>query len=316
MNGLTQDRVARVGAWRNATRRSPKAGSMSTDACREGSDQAGSRARRSSPDALGRAVEMEVIPRLLVAHWPPPAAEHAAAFPPHPDVKEFATLIATQRASVVWTWVSERLSEHSTAQTLCLQLLMPAARLISERWHADLCHFEEVALGMLNLQHVLHSLSSDAPMATQSTSIGRRILLVSAPSEQNMLGDFMVTEFYRCVTGEFFHRAGWAVWRAPPTSRVQLADLLHTQWFDVIDVASTCAGRLPQLTTDIAEIRRESRNDAVALTVSGTGFVDRPELAVRLGADACACDPRDTLAHAESLANRRARGGGELHRER
>jgi len=316
MNGLTPDRVTRPGAWRNSTRRSLKTGSAKTESYREDDGQRMSSGMRMGPEALGRAVEMEVIPRLMVAYRSPPTIPAPALFPRAPDVLEFSTLVSTQRASAVWTWVSERLSDETTPQSLYLGLLMPAANLILERWQADLCHFEEVALGMLNLQHVLHALSSDTPLATQAAACGRKALLLSAPCERNMLGVFMVTEFYRCLTSEFFYRAGWDVWRAPPASGLQLALILKTQWFDVIDVASSCAGRLSQLSSDIAEMRRASRNGQVGLTVSGPAFASHPERGACIGADACTCDPRDTLAQAESLAARRDDQENGVYRER
>lgn len=315
MTGLTTDRVKRPGVWRNSPRRSLKTGTAKTESYRDSDSSRGVTGAKMGPEALGRAVEMEVIPRLMVAYRSPPPMAKRPWCPGGPDVLEFSALVSTQRASSVWNWVSARLSDATTPQALYLELLMPAANLILERWQADLCHFEEVALGMLNLQHVLHSLSANTPLAMQTAACGRRALVLSAPCEQNMLGVFMVTEFYRCVTAEFFYRAGWDVWRAPPSSRSQLAQILHTHWFDVIDVASSCSGRLPQLSADIADMRRASLNTGVGLTVSGPTFAAHPELGARIGADACAGDPRHTLVRAESLAARREDHGSGVYRE-
>lgn len=315
MNGLTPDRVTRPGAWRNSTRRSLKTGSGKTEPHREDGRSRGASGSTLGTGDLGRAVEMEVIPRLMVAYRSSTPMVESSWSPGRPDVLEFSALVSTQRASSVWDWVSARLSDATTPQALYLELLMPTANLILERWQADVCHFEEVALGMLNLKHVLHSLSANTPLAMQATACGRRALVLSAPCEQNMLGVFMVTEFYRCMTAEFFYRAGWHVWRTLPSSRPQLAQILQTQWFDVIDVASSCSGRLPQLSADIAEMRRTSLNGAVGVTVSGPAFGAHPERGAGIGADGCTGDPRDTLARAESLAARRDGQGNGVDRQ-
>lgn len=315
MNGLTPDRVTRPGAWRNSTRRSLKMGVVKTDPYRADDSPRGASGTRMGAEGLGRAVEMEVIPRLMVAYRSAAPKVETPWSPGRPDILEFSALVSSQRAASVWDWVSARLSDTTTPQALYLELLMPTANLILERWQADLCHFEEVALGMLNLQHVLHSLSANTPISMQAAACGRRALVLSAPCEQSMLGVFMVTEFYRCLTAEFFYRAGWDVWRTLPSSRPQLAQILQTQWFDVIDVASSCSGRLPQLSADIAQMRRSSLNAHVGLTVSGPAFAAHPELGAGIGADACAGDPRDTLARAESLAARREGQGSGVDRE-
>ncbi|MEO8012249.1 MAG: hypothetical protein ABI650_11435, partial [Dokdonella sp.] len=263
-----------------------------------------------TPAALARTLEREVIPRLMVAHRrqrSSSAAGSAHGRTESAEVVAFTDLIMAPEMSGAFESVARRRAGNVSLESIYLDLLMPAARRLSDLWEADLCHYEEIAIGMLHLQQVLRELSPEFSDESECRPHGPKALLLSAPGEQSMLGVYMVTEFHRCLTAEFFHRAGWEVWRAPPRSRAQLLDVVGSNWFDVIDISATCEGRLPQLVTDLADLRKVSRNSRVGMMIGGQVFDEHPELADCLGADACACDPRAALAHAEMLVTLRER---------
>lgn len=315
MNGLTDQRGARLSAPRNSARNSRKSVAFDTGSLRETDPHAAVRSPGQTPDALGRTVEREVIPRLLFAHRPQPASIHCidvANAVDVGDVVEFTRLFAAREIAEAQARIELKIAQGISLETLYLHLLIPVASRLSELWEADLCNYEDIAMGMLHLQQVLHGLSPAFATECQCRSRGRKALLLSAPAEQCMLGVFMVTDFYRCVASEFFHRAGWEVWRAPPTSRPQLLGILGSQWFDVIDVSASCEARLPSLLADIDEMRKVSRNAQVKVLVGGPAFNAHPEFASRVGADACSADPRDTLIQAELLVAQRDRAGPSL----
>lgn len=294
MDGLTPDRVSTRRGWRGAGR---KAG-------------AGARMREPSGaplDAPARPLQ-STIPRLPEA----PRADAAAGAGAAPDVvANFARLACSGGPEAPSAEIARLRAAGVDAGTLMLDLLVPAARHLARCWAADLCRYEELAVGMLHLQQSLHELGADLAGGGRAVSCGRRVLLVSAPAEQSMLGLYMVTEFYRCVAAEFFHQAGWDVWRAPPTSRERLGALLREQWFDVVEVAATCGERLQALGADVAAIRRASRNARVRVVIGGPAVETLRDDGAWLGADAVAGDPRDMLGEAESLlaptVRRRAR---------
>lgn len=314
MNGLP-GRAARQGAWRNSPRRTHKESDGAAGNSPEAIAPSG-----SAPAALGRTVEFEVIPRLVVAHRPRMGDLPGAKPPPHDEraeaeLIEFTALLATHRVADAMARIEARRAAGLSLEALYVQWLIPAARRLSNLWEADLCHYEDIATGMLHLQQLLQALSPGFAVEGACRARGRKAMLLSAPGEQNMLGVFMVTEFYRCVASDYFQRAGWEVWRAPPTSRSQLLDILSTQWFDVIDVCASCEPRLPLLSADLAEMRRVSRNSHVGMMVAGPAFDDHPEFAGRVGADASAPDLRDSVAQAEMLVALRKRDGTEFDRE-
>jgi hypothetical protein len=292
MDGLTPDRVSGRRSWRASARKS---------GCRLRSNE---RPDAFAPEALGRTVEHDVIPRLLSAH----RNGHAApARPDAAEVAEFARCACTGNLQAAEDAVARRRAMGSGVESLLLDLLVPAASQLAARWQADLCRYEELAVGMLHLQQLLHGLSADFVRDGQAGPSGRRVLLLSAPAEQDMLGLYLVTEFHRCVVAEFFHHAGWDVWRAPPASRSQLASLLRSQWFDVVAVDASSGERLALLPSDLAGMRRASRNARAALVVGGLALGAASGARAIDGADAVARDPRDMLSQAEALVALRDR---------
>lgn len=300
MNGLTQDRFTHPAQNRNQKRNAHRAPGNSNSSHQEIESSFTGR----TTEALSQTVEREVIPRLMIAHRTHRTSMlHAdnTQRPDGEDVVEFAALLAARDVTEARSRIQTARAKGMSLEAIYLHLLLPAARRLSDLWDADLCHYEEIAVGMSHLQQMLHDLSLFFFAEGQCASCDRKALLLSAPGEQNMLGGFMVTEFYRCVAAEFFHRAGWEVWRGVPTSRSQLISLLSSQWFDVVDISCSCQARLPVLADDLAKIRKASRNRGVNLIVGGPIFTDHPEFARQVGADACSGDPADALAQAEML---------------
>ncbi len=309
MEGLTQDRVTHLSEWRNA---SWKARQSSVDKASEANEY-GSPPLRSGgplPDRLTMAVKRQVIPQLLVAHptlSSPTDALVAAGSVDASDVIEFTTLIGLREVSLARAKIELKRANGMSLESLFLHLLVPSARRLSDLWESDQCHYEEIAVGMLNLQQLLHDLSPGFSNERPRRMSEHKALLLSAPGEQNMLGVFMVTEFYRCMASEFFHREGWEVWPAGPMALPQLLGVVSSQWFDLIEISATCGARLPILAADLARIKRASRNAQVTIIVCGPAFDDHPELLSLLGADACARDAGESVVLAESSIERRDR---------
>jgi methylmalonyl-CoA mutase cobalamin-binding subunit len=156
---------------------------------------------------------------------------------------------------------------------------------------------------MLHLQQILHALSPAFTIERPGSCGGHRMLLLSAPSERNLLGVYMLSEFHRAVASEFFHHAGWDVWHSPPVSHEQLLSVLKAQWFDVVDLSASCAERAPMLARDLVQIRKASRNRQLGVIVGGPVSEGHAGFATAVGADAVGTDPRDILRRAEALAN-------------
>ena len=305
MDDLTRDRVTHLKDWRNAVWSSHRADGELFDE-KTAFGQTGGRPHPPL-DQLTQAVKRQVIPKLLGAHTasavPLPASARSGI--DVSEVVEFTGLVATREVNQARTTIERKRAQGFSLQSLFVDLMIPAARRLADLWESDLCHYEEIAVGMLNLQQLLHDLTPDFSRESTHKARDKRALLLSAPCEQNMLGVFMVTEFYRCVASEFFHRDGWEVWPTPPISLPRLLGIVSSQWFDLIEVSATCGARLHRLAADLTQIKSASRNADVGMIVCGPAFDERPELLAELGADSCAHDANETLEQADAWIERR-----------
>ena len=123
---------------------------------------------------------------------------------------------------------------------------------------------------------------------------GHHVLLTPSAREQHSFGLAMVAEF--------LHRAGWIVTSGPFARRTGLADTTRSEWFTVVGFSLSRDSGLDELASQIRSVRRASLNREVWVMVGGRVFIERPELVARIGADFTACDAKQAVAIAQSLA--------------
>lgn len=178
-----------------------------------------------------------------------------------------------------------------------LELLGPTAVALGEMWVEDTCDFFDVTVAVGRLQRAVRELgqgfvTSGAGVAGGAEPAGR-VLLSCLPGDQHTLGMYMVAEFLL--------RDGWGVRVGTPATRDDLGALLRDEWFDVVGFSAACDARLLALRHEVAAVRRHSRNPHVRVLVGGRIFVEHPELAERVGADACAASAADAPSRARAL---------------
>jgi len=251
--------------------------------------------------SLVKAIEGEVIPRLMLARRADPAPA-PSVLPARPvssdDVTEFTRLLLRGSPEVLSQFVEVMRAGGTTLQTLYLDLVSPAARLLGAYWDADKCDFVAVTVGLGRLQKVLRDLGGDfrSENGREDRSPDRRAILSAAPGEQHLLGPIMVAEFFR--------RAGWIVLGGPLwTSQDHLA-LVSANWIDMFGLSVTNSDCLEATAAAIPSIRRASRNPGVQILLGGRIFAENPDLAIRLGANGTATDGNQAALLANDLVAR------------
>ena len=244
-----------------------RAGECGQPADHPGAD-AGHLAMRTA--VLARAIEHEIIPRLMLAR----------------DENIAHACVEAMRARGV------------PVESIYLDLLAPVARHLGELWEQDLCDFTEVTLGLGRLQQVLRELSPAFGQSVDHPTNGRRVLLLPAPGEQHTFGLVMV--------GEFFRRAGWDVAGGPWESGCDPVAMVRREWFDVIGFSAATDIHLAQLGDCVAGVRQASLNTHLGIMVGGPVFASHPEYVALVQADAAAADGRHAPLLAEQLVARRA----------
>jgi MerR family transcriptional regulator, light-induced transcriptional regulator len=251
---------------------------------------------------LARAIEQEIIPRLMLAHrtaaepLTPPSSGNQPITPD--DVRHFAKLVLSHDEDVALASIQTLRMRDVPVERIFLDLLAPTARYLGELWDEDLCNFTDVTVGLGRLQRVLRELSPALGLSVEHPAHGRRVLLLPSPGEQHTFGLVMVAEFFR--------RAGWDVTGGAWAAGVDAATLVSAEWFDVIGFALGSESHIPQLAESVAAVRHATCNPALAILVGGPLFTLHPEFVDRVGADGMTIDGQEAPLLAEALINKRA----------
>jgi methanogenic corrinoid protein MtbC1 len=235
---------------------------------------------------LAKAIQHEIIPRLMLAHRTPQEcelpADYAAIKVTPDDVADFANLILTRSEAQALACIESMRIKGAPIESIYLDLLAPAARYLGELWEEDRCDFTDVTIGLGHLQRMLHDLSAEFEKYKNPVSNGLSILLVPTPGEQHTFGLAMVAEFFK--------RAGWAVTGGPYDLFDDPVTLVKRHKYDVVGFSLATAPQLDRLTECVSAVRKASLNKGVCIMVGGPLFACHPEYVARVGADLVAND--------------------------
>ena len=244
---------------------------------------------------LGRTIEAEVIPRLMLAHRSsssrdaPPSNLHVT----YDDISELARIVIEHETSVASSYIDALRNQGVPIEAIFVELVAPTARLLGEMWKADQCCFTDVTIGMARLQQVVHELSPEFERETAQAFDGRRILLITMPGEQHTLGLMLVEEYFR--------RFGWNCCSSAPKDIRDISRCVRAQHYDVVGLTVGGSAVLENVPASIQAVRKNSVNKSVVVIVGGNIFLENPELASRVGADAMAEDGRHALLQLRSM---------------
>jgi methanogenic corrinoid protein MtbC1 len=247
--------------------------------------------------SLGRVIETEILPRLFLAHSGRDRSVDPAPGDPQDelDLGDFARLLfapGCERAR-------EYLENHTRAgarETLLLDVLAPAARRLGQLWESDDCDFVEVTVGLRRLHALMRDLAPDFDDVDHGVNDESRVLFLAAPGEKHIFGMTMVERFFRA-----------AGWRTRLTDMTQYLDDLRREWFEIVGFSLSCTRHVPALAAAVGQARAASSNPSILVLVGGPIFIDAPELAREVGADATARDAAGAVQLARSLLDGRKR---------
>ncbi len=238
---------------------------------------------------LARAIEADVIPRLVQAHRSAASTAGAAATAPlaqtPQEIAAFVALIVGDSDSDVQASVDTKRRGGMSVEGLYLDLFAPAARVLGDMWSDDLCDFSTVTVALGRLQRLLRELSPSFGTEVEHPANGRRALFAQPKDEQHSFGLSMVAEFFR--------REGWDVFGVVGGSAEDPATRVRKEWADMVGFSIGSELRLDWLSQRIAEVRKASRNPDLVVMVGGPIFVLHPTWVSDVGADATAADARD-----------------------
>jgi methanogenic corrinoid protein MtbC1 len=243
---------------------------------------------------LTQAVAEEVLPRLLLTHAREKRRPADSSLRPSArHVVDLARLSVSPDGAGAMRLVQGLLARGMPTDSICLDLLAPAARRLGALWLQDRCDFALVTIGVANLSRIHDTMAAEAEIPAAMTS--RRILLAVVPGEQHVFGVSMLAGFFR--------RAGWSVATGPFATERELVAAVRRESFDMIGLSVSAVGLLDGLGLLLRRLRRASRHRGLRIMVGGPALAARPEAASLLGADATATDAPEAVALAGSMTS-------------
>ncbi len=212
---------------------------------------------------------------------------------------DLARLALRHDAAVVRAYARATLARGGgVPESLCLDVLAPAANRIGGLWSDDRCDSLAVAEAVGRLRGALEAIPAGPGRALGAEGapafgpLGRRRALLSlAAGEEHNLGLAMLARFLEW--------AGWEVHVAGEAAEVPA--LLRGQAFDLLGFSAASTAAQEGLGAAIRTCRRASRHRGLKVMVGGAAFLARPGLATEVGADALALDARQAVLVADSL---------------
>lgn len=242
------------------------------------------------PHSLARTVETEIVPRLMLLHREADPCG-VDVLPRDEDVARFASIVLNHDFAVANAYVAALRANGTSLESIFLKLLAPTARLIGDLWREDLYSFAEVTIALSQLQQILRSLSDPFIEIEHRNPNGRRALIAPTPGEQHSFGVSVVDSFLR--------RAGWEVDVAWGAREQDIAGAVGTHSYDLVGFSLSCDVLLGRLASTIETLRRAAGRHPVKVIVGGRYFVQHPDMATRIGADAAALDAKDAVRRSE-----------------
>lgn len=246
---------------------------------------------------LARIISNEIVPRLLRLHTEvmpdAPAVDLLieALAPSANDVSALAHIVLGDDLEAAATYVMVLRDRGLSVETLYVELLEPTARHLGTMWDNDECDFIDVTIGVARLQKLLAIFNETYSLPQLGTR--RRVLMATAPGNQHSFGASMIERLLSA--------AGWHVDAEYTGNADDLIEAVSRNWFAVIGLTAGSDGQLETLKSIIVQIRKESKNPVIGVLVGGPMFIENPELATVMGADATARNAPAAVLAAQKL---------------
>lgn len=231
--------------------------------------------RRERVARLFSVLESHVIPHLVRYHGKALAAP--AMKPTEAEFEEFFGHLLEDREAGFVDAIHRMLGRGLSVESIYLNLLVPSAVRMGQRWVDDCSDFVAVTVAVGRLQALLRKFSSDFCAEVEPRAPGRRILLAQPDDETHMFG--------LSVVAEFFRRDGWDVVGGVAGTGVDPVQRVRSEWFDVAGLSVGSELKLPWLRERIAAMRQYSCNPELLVMVGGPLFSADPSKVQLVGAD-------------------------------
>jgi methanogenic corrinoid protein MtbC1 len=249
------------------------------------------------PESVNSIIESEIIPRLLMAHTTSAGQARSRMFRTiTPDeASRFALLPIRLEAASLLEEVDGFIAKGASVETICLDLLAPAARKLGEMWDNDECDFLDVTMGLWRLQEVMREVAARSPADLAGLAVPHSALFSPMPGDHHNFGTLMIDEV--------FARGGWKSEALVKPERRELLDRLARQPFDLVGLTLGRDCPSAALSNLIKAVRNVSANPHIIVLVGGRMINENPGIVVEVGADGTGADALAALEFANTMVN-------------
>ncbi len=253
----------------------------------------------ASADGLVKAIETEVLPRLMLVHRSDevtsPGRKPDTRFGTPEQIDDFVDVLIRGSAHAASEIVDGLIATGIPVEDVFLGLMAPTAKRLGELWEEDLCDFADVTIGLCRLHELLrhNSVLGDDVFRAGVDAERPSILLGTACGDQHVFGLMMVSEFFR--------RDGWMVWTEPGASVRELSRISSDQSFDCIGLSLATSASKRDVKNEIARLRSASRNGNVQVLIGGALLGREEDVHKQVGADGYAVDASKAPVFARDL---------------
>ena len=220
------------------------------------------------------------------------------------DINLFCELVHSGDDQLMTGAIAALRSQGLSSQQLLLDLLTHVAQELGRRWTSDETDFSSVTIALGHLQQLRRTIAQMDPPGLIPSGPPYSALLAPTPGEQHNFGMMIVDHF--------LHIAGWDVVTRPTGHAEEIVNLVSDKSFEIAGLSISGESYLMSLERLIATIRRVSKNPNIGIMVGGPLLIERPELALLIGADATARDGQDAARQAERLVIHKASSSEQL----
>lgn len=231
--------------------------------------------RRERVARLFSVLADHIVPHLVQYHARSPAV--ATMKPTEAEFEEFFGHLLEDHESGFVEAIRRMIGRGVSVESIYLDLLVPSAVRMGQRWVDDCSDFVAVTVAVGRLQALLRQFSSDFCSEADKSPAGRRILLAQPDDETHMFG--------LSVVAEFFRRDGWDVVGGVAGTGIDPVQRVRSEWFDAAGISVGSELKLPWLRERIEAMRQYSANPDLVIMVGGPLFSADPSRVQWVGAD-------------------------------
>jgi MerR family transcriptional regulator, light-induced transcriptional regulator len=171
-------------------------------------------------------------------------------------------------------------------RALYLEVFQPALREVGRLWQRNLLTVAEEHLATAITLSAMLRLTREL---TFPENPGPLLIAACAETERHEIGLRMLCDF--------LDLEGWeTVFLGPSVPTDSLVQMIRERQPQVVALSASIPPHLPQLRATIAAIRAATLDRQPLILVGGRPFLDQPELATSIGADATAADAAEAAA--------------------